>query len=96
MLWAAGKNEKGEDWLSRQDNLQGRLPKLIELTFGDDRQKQNRLCNDAADPILNAIISINWGRRGGIRLGNVRGGGEERSEEIHWCWCVCDSRVEGC
>ena len=50
-----------------------------------------RLGNDAAAVASSAAVGINGSGGGGLSLGNVRGNGEERSEEIH-----CDVWFVGC
>jgi hypothetical protein len=54
-----------------------------------DGQKQDYLRNGAT--AAGSSIGINGSWWGGLKLGGVRGDGEERSEEIHCCVCgvVC-------
>ena len=54
----------------------------------DDGQERDHLSNNAATTAAASCIDgSGWG--GGLGLGDVGGDGEELSEEIHWCDCVC-------
>jgi hypothetical protein len=55
-------------------------------------QKQDSLRDNAAAP--GSSISINGCGGGGLKLGSVRGDGEERSEGIHCC--LCGGWLESC
>ena len=70
-------------------NPRGRLPKTLDWRRANLGQKHDPLRDDAAAGAARAGIN---GSRGGLRLGGVRGGGEERSEEIHCCVGVCELR----
>ena len=63
---------------------------LTERPWANKGQKCDHLRNDAAARAASSGIN---GRRGdGFSLGRVRGEGEERSEGIHCCVCVCGLR----
>jgi hypothetical protein len=84
VLWGCCREKKKTESGEKETTLKVRSRHTGRRWVGVSRDGNRiRLGNDAAAVASSAAVGINGSGGGGLSLGNVRGNGEERSEEVH-------------